>query len=259
MVYRNGDVWANGGYGDPLGSGYIEGIFRVDISSNTSSNQIPFGSGSDFDLTNGLACDGTNLFISHADSMGNGGIVKFNPDLVTEVPSNLFISFNSRTRCFTYSDNTLWVGIEKIEKFNATTSEYLGNLEIPGFAAEIFFNNKFWSYDESNNTINIYNLISVGVEENNLLNTVEDYSLSQNYPNPFNPSTMINFEIPKQSNVILKVYDVLGNEVSALVDEEKSAGSYQVNFDASALSNGVYFYHLQAGDFVQTRKMILLK
>ena len=89
--------------------------------------------------------------------------------------------------------------------------------------------------------------------------SIRDYQLLQNYPNPFNPSTLINFEIPKQSNVLLKVYDILGNEVAILINEEKIEGSYQVVFDASALSNGVYFYRLQAGDFLQTKKMILLK
>lgn len=83
--------------------------------------------------------------------------------------------------------------------------------------------------------------------------------LSQNYPNPFNPNTVINFEIPKQSNVLLKVYDLLGNEIATLLNEEKVAGSYNVDFDATALSNGVYFYRLQAGSFVETKKMTLLK
>lgn len=85
------------------------------------------------------------------------------------------------------------------------------------------------------------------------------YSLGNCYPNPFNPSTIISYEVPKQSNVLLKVYDILGNEVATLVNEEKSAGSYQIIFDASALSNGVYFYRLQAGNFVETKKMILMK
>ena len=257
MVYRNGEIWAYGGYGDPLGSGWIEGVFKINISNSTSSNQLHFTE--DFQNGAGLACDGTNLFIGNADSTEVGGIVKFNPDLVTEVPSNLFISLSDRIRSFSYGDNTIWVGIDRINKFNATTSEYLGNLDIPGSAAELFFNNKFWSYDESNNSLNIYNLTSVGVEENNLLSAVEDFSLSQNYPNPFNPSTVINFEIPKQSNVLLKVYDLLGNEVVTIVNEEKIAGSYQAVFDATALSNGVYFYRLQAGTFVETKKMILLK
>jgi hypothetical protein len=84
------------------------------------------------------------------------------------------------------------------------------------------------------------------------------FSLDQNYPNPFNPSTTISFTIPK-SFVTLKVFDVLGNEVATLANEEKPAGTYQVSFDASLLSSGVYLYKIQAGDIVQTRKMLLLK
>ncbi len=86
-----------------------------------------------------------------------------------------------------------------------------------------------------------------------------DFSLSQNYPNPFNPATTINYSIPELSNVVIKVYDVLGDEVAILVNEQKPAGSYEVQFDASKLSSGVYYYKIQAGNYIETRKMILLK
>ncbi len=95
---------------------------------------------------------------------------------------------------------------------------------------------------------------------------VFEFSLSQNYPNPFNPATTIKYTIPnvistggRNPLVTLKVYDVLGNEVATLVNEEKPTGSYTVNFDGSRLASGIYFYKLNAGNFVQTRKMILLK
>jgi len=86
-----------------------------------------------------------------------------------------------------------------------------------------------------------------------------NYSISQNYPNPFNPCTTIRYSIPKQSNVALKLYDVLGSEVATLVNKEQSRGNYEVEFDGSELGSGIYFNRLQAGDFVETRKMILLK
>ncbi len=89
---------------------------------------------------------------------------------------------------------------------------------------------------------------------------VKEYNLDQNYPNPFNPSTRIAFSIPNNANVTLKVYDILGTEVAELIsNEQKAAGRYEVNFDASRLASGTYIYKLQAGDFVQTKKMILLK
>jgi len=85
------------------------------------------------------------------------------------------------------------------------------------------------------------------------------FSLLQNYPNPFNPSTKIQYSIPERSNVNLKVYDVLGSEIATLVNDEKSIGSYAVEFDASALTSKIYFYQLQAGTFVETKKMVLMK
>ena len=96
-------------------------------------------------------------------------------------------------------------------------------------------------------------------------NTIEvvvppsEFLLSQNYPNPFNPSTTISYHLPVNSFVSLKVYNVLGNEVATLVNEQKQAGKYQINFNASDLGSGVYFYTLKAGESVQSKKMILLK
>ena len=98
------------------------------------------------------------------------------------------------------------------------------------------------------------------------LSLPQTFSLEQNYPNPFNPSTTIKYAIPnvtvsgaEGSRVILKVFDILGNEVATLVNENKTAGNYEVNFDAKNLSSGTYFYKLQAGSSVETRKMILLR
>ncbi len=88
---------------------------------------------------------------------------------------------------------------------------------------------------------------------------VSSFKLEQNYPNPFNPSTTISWQLPVDAFVSLKVYDILGNEVASLMNEEKPAGIYAVEFDASTLSSGTYFYRLEAGNFVETRKMILLK
>lgn len=95
------------------------------------------------------------------------------------------------------------------------------------------------------------------VENNETIPT--NFSLSQNYPNPFNPETTISFNLPTQQHVTLKVYDILGNEVSTLVNDTKQAGSYQIKFNASALSSGIYFYNLKSGNFNKTMKMTLIK
>ncbi|MFI5236918.1 MAG: T9SS type A sorting domain-containing protein [Ignavibacteriales bacterium] len=86
-----------------------------------------------------------------------------------------------------------------------------------------------------------------------------EFQLYQNYPNPFNPSTLISYQIPISSNVTLKIYDALGKEVAILVNENKPAGTYDVEFNASILPSGVYFYQIKADNFLQTKKMLLLK
>ncbi len=85
------------------------------------------------------------------------------------------------------------------------------------------------------------------------------YKLYNNYPNPFNPTTTIRFEVPSSSVVWLGVYDILGREVSVLVNERKDAGIHEVKFDASGLSSGVYFYKLTAGGFTETRKLLIVR
>ncbi len=87
----------------------------------------------------------------------------------------------------------------------------------------------------------------------------EEFKLEQNYPNPFNPSTTIRYNVPEESFVTLKIYDILGNEIANLVNEKRSPGSYSVNFNASQYVSGVYIYSLRAGNYAQTRKMILTK
>ena len=95
------------------------------------------------------------------------------------------------------------------------------------------------------------------VEENNReLNF--GYQLSDNYPNPFNPTTTIKYQIPELSFVTLKVFDILGKEVAILVDEEKPIGNYEIEFNGNELTSGVYFYRLQAGRFLDVKKMVLL-
>ena len=85
------------------------------------------------------------------------------------------------------------------------------------------------------------------------------YELSQNYPNPFNPTTTISYDLPKMTQVTLKIFDMLGREVATLINEQKQPGSYQVAFDGSRLASGVYFYRMEAGSFVQTKKLVVLK
>jgi hypothetical protein len=97
----------------------------------------------------------------------------------------------------------------------------------------------------------------VGVEDLDLLPT--EYSLDQNYPNPFNPTTVISFQIPESGVVLIKIFDMLGQEVTTLLNEEKPAGAYNLKFNSSGLASGNYIYTLRVGDFQQSKKMTILK
>jgi hypothetical protein len=114
----------------------------------------------------------------------------------------------------------------------------------------------------------IFYLCGINVSAQNQVDQANTFRLLQNYPNPFNPNTTISFTIPQShlpggdgrgGLVTLKVYDILVNEVATLVNEENPAGSYEVDFSAMGLPSGIYFYRLQAGSFVETKKMVLLK
>lgn len=259
LTFRNGELWAKGGYGTINGVG-VEGIFKVDISTSTCSNQMSIGNSGN--LNGGLVSDGTNLFVG-IDSMGFNGISKFNPSNTSEIPTNLFVRTNYSVRNICYADNYMWAAERKLYKINSNTGIIEGEYNFASSEAQIFFNNKFWAYNNSNNTLRNYNLESVtGIEELFESNPI-DFVLNQNYPNPFNPTTTIEYVIAgdkgaKQS-VLLKIYDVLGNEVATLVNEEKSPGKYKIQYDAVDLPSGVYFYQLTTEEFIQTKKMLLIK
>lgn len=130
------------------------------------------------------------------------------------------------------------------------------------------FNELPSTYDATSNTlfttvINFSEFI-LGSDEpltyvTNNIYVPKNYFLYQNYPNPFNPSTKIKYSVPKTSFVNITVYDILGREIATLVNEEKSPGNYEVEFDGGNLSNGIYLYRMQSGEFSETKKLILLK
>jgi hypothetical protein len=146
--------------------------------------------------------------------------------------------------------------------------------EIRASADSVLFKKAYWNYqliayDGSNGMHNSKFAFDVLTQTQNALGfvsveeepsaTVYSYSLSQNYPNPFNPATVINFSLPAQSNVKVIVYDALGNQIDVIADGVKSAGSHSVKWNATNYASGIYFYKLEADNFVQVRKMILMK
>lgn len=105
--------------------------------------------------------------------------------------------------------------------------------------------------------IAVFSLTFLGASQQNAI--PDNYTLSQNYPNPFNPTTKISYAIPKESFVKLKIYNMLGNEIATLINEDQEAGFYSIRFDASDIPSGIYFYRLQANDYTLTKKLTVLK
>ena len=186
-------------------------------------------------------------------------LVSFNADV-----SNNFVKLN----WLTISEKNNY-GFEIERSKNSTDKsdnwEKIGFVKGKGTTTEIqsyAFNDEYlpagkYSYRlkqiDFDGTTSYSNIIEVDIDLPNA------FSLEQNYPNPFNPSTTINYQIPELSFVTLKVYDVLGSEVATLVNKELPVGNYEIEFDATTLPSGIYFYRLQAGSFVETKKMVLMK
>jgi hypothetical protein len=163
-------------------------------------------------------------------------------------------------RTFTYDVEGNVIAFWNYSWLNGSWSP--ANLPAGGFAGRQYFqitdsagnNYYYWGY----NVTCTRKLLVTGVacQSGNVPAT---YSLSQNYPNPFNPSTTIKFELPRSSEVRLSVFDMLGREVTTLVNEKRDAGVHEVKCDGSSLASGVYFYRLQAGEFTQTKPLLLLR
>ena len=236
-----------------------------------NGDDILYGLGTDY-TTNGFALYTINTSNGELTLVGETGI------------------YDLRGMAFNPADGTLWASTSTSEIYiidsGSATPTLIGTTGFSAGVPDIFFDaigNLYGSVGGgagTNNLISINKTTGAGtvigpigfVSVSGLALTgspvsVDDntttlplvYDLSQNYPNPFNPTTSIKFQIPTKSYVTLKVFGVLGNEVKTLLNEEKEAGNYNVKLNAEDLSSGVYFYRLEAGDFVQTRKMILLK
>lgn len=157
--------------------------------------------------------------------------------------SNIFAGSETNGVYFSNNDGLNWVQV----------NDGLGNI---GVFSLYIFNNYIYAGASVNGVYRRQLSELVGISGNEIL---PEYSLSQNYPNPFNPVTKINYNIPKQGLVTLKIYNILGKEVKTLVNEVKSAGNYDVNFEGSEFSSGIYFYRLESNGFSNTKSMMLLK
>lgn len=201
----------------------------------------------------------------------NGTIVMYdNPNVPVELSSfSAFVSGNDVTLNWSTASEVNNRGFE-IERKTGSDWAVIGFVEGMGTTTEIIN----YTFSDKGLTAGVYNyrikqMDFDGSFEYYLLNgevSVDvplEFALNQNYPNPFNPTTKIEFVIPESSNITLKVYDVIGNEVVTLVNDFRTAGKHSIDFNSASVSGGVssgiYYYKLDTGSFVQTRKMILLK
>lgn len=212
-------------------------------------------------------------------------------DTVTYNPSNQVIltkrgGVNSGIKFFSHSlqslysfewysgytvDSSYWAWLN----YGSIQNEYIGDVEGPVTIPSIDFINI-----NSQDSVVLYFAFALGENESDLLAQINeaqskynlitdvadeihpipsDFVLNQNYPNPFNPNTVISWYTPFDGHQTLKIYNVLGTEIATLVNEFRTAGNYSINFDASGLSSGIYYYKLQAGNFSETKKMILMR
>jgi len=201
-----------------------------------------------YSRTNGVISIERNSGLSYFLKTSNSGLNW------TEVP---FREYDQEGIGF-INDNTGWIGGWTGPTYQTTNGGT--NWSLAGWGENV---NRFRFFSDSlgyavGDRVYKYSRGSVGI---NLISAEipETYKLHQNYPNPFNPKTVINYNLRVGGNIILKVFDVLGNEVSTLVNEKQIEGTYSVDFDGSGLASGIYFYKLEAGEFIETNRMILLK
>jgi len=173
-------------------------------------------------------------------------------------------SFSPQTLTITTGDIVKWTNISGTHNVRANDNSFYSGSAAPApweFTHTFTTAGDFPYYCEPHASMGMTGTIvvqnPVGVNDDELL--AKEFELEQNFPNPFNPGTIISYSVPTSSFINLKVYDILGNEIAVLVNEEKQAGNYQINFDASKLTGGVYFYQLRTNSFVDTKKMILMK
>jgi photosystem II stability/assembly factor-like uncharacterized protein len=235
--------------------GWIVGDSGVILSTiNGGVNWLPQTSGTT-----------RNLYSVHFTDQNTGWVVgEVGTILMTADGGTTWTSQTSGTtedlRSVHFIDNNGWaVGDEgTILKVSNGTSQTSGTTKD---LRSVYFTDNItgWVVGEDGTILHTANGGVTFIEEEKIDEIPADYNLNQNYPNPFNPSTKILYTIINRQFVSLKVYDVLGNEVATLVNEEKSAGTYEVEWNATGLPSGVYFYQLKIQGFVETKKMILMK
>lgn len=209
-----------------FGSTY--GMYKLTGGTNWTSISSGFPSGLGITAsTRSTVSVGNKIFTYYADVITQSG--------------KIFASDNNGNSWHEVGNNLPSMPASSLNDFLAATPQYL------------------YFYNSNSMSVYRYPIQGTTAIENNDIIIPQEFTLSQNYPNPFNPSTKISFSLPSSSNVSLKVFNTIGQEVSELVNGNLEPGNYSVDFNASKLSSGIYFYRLSAGSFSNTKKFILLK
>lgn len=266
--------------------------FNQNTSVNTGFGAIDLGEALDVTLTNNIFIN--PVFLGTANEAGsaiellpwtgsetpnivirNNNIIT-DPALVSAYPDTVKapVAYDSLSNAYIVQGGFESSNISELLTFNSApetpvapmTSYWQGGQtdydDLAPEDADFAYPNSAQSYTAGNSGQPLGDLnwfdMATGVEDY-IAGVPGDFELYQNFPNPFNPSTRIAFSLPLNSQVSLKIYDMLGKEVAVLVNKEMTAGIHEINFDASQLSSGIYFYKIEAGNFISTQKMMLLK
>jgi photosystem II stability/assembly factor-like uncharacterized protein len=255
---NNGDLWEQA-TGIALGDTIVKIAFAYPVVTEYFGNETRVLAGSDngnlYEAFNGSGYTAATIAALFGDVEISGTwtralIENFG---LTTFPGGFWSSTD---------DGATWTQNNQGLPANPPTSALTGSVnssELSSSSHMVSINYYTGLFENINGGARIFKLEAVvSVEKENDL-TPTSYQLQQNYPNPFNPSTTITFSIPEASFVSLKVFNSLGQEIETLVTKELSAGNYKYDWNAESLTSGIYFYKLQSGSFVETKKMILLK
>jgi hypothetical protein len=251
------DVWSLAISGTNLFAGSNFGVF---LSTNNGTSWTAVNSGLTDTTVVSFAVLGTNLFAGVAGTGGDGVFLSTNNGtswtaVNNGLPKDVWSLAISGTNLFAGTNFGVFLSTNNGNSWTAVNTG-LTNTNVASFA--VSGTNLFAGTSNAGVWRRPLSEMVTGVEDN-LNNLPTDYALSQNYPNPFNPSTIISYSLPTENKVTVKIYNLLGQEIKTIVDRTESAGDHQITFNAGNLPSGIYLYRIQAGEFIQTRKMVLLK
>ena len=271
--------------------GYRETIFSIEGSDLISGRQCFRQLGKEISDFNGQI-DTIHIFWLRKDSVGNVIMSAVSTNGSANPDSAVVINFNffpneyltvGYSRMYSFGDISQDSVLSVTETVITSAGTFNNCIEIletkfDSLGIPIFYEHHYYANGvgmvknvrtlpvSEVHTDDLVSYIATGLNDDVTDQTPDDFILFQNYPNPFNPSTTIKYTIPnvtlsgvEGSRVQLKVYDLLGKEVATLVNEEKPSGNYEVEFDASRLTSGIYFYQLKSGSYLETKKMVMMK